>query len=86
MDGMRTLAWWATRIEFAIGIGVVLLVALRMFVLGEFAVAAGASDTIVFGPVPVALLLGPMVGLTWMIAIYRRRGEPEPPPWRFRDR
>ncbi len=88
MDGEPTPAWWPTRILLAIGIGAVLV---PVFLL----VATPTGSSPMFGPPPgfraavsfvtVAGYLGMLVGLAWMIRIFRGPRD-EPPPWRYRDR
>jgi hypothetical protein len=100
MKGDRTPAWWVTRIEFAIAIGTILPLGFWVFVPGGLNVGndpmfgSPMNESIRLGSpllrswpsVPIAALLGAMVGLAWMIRIYRSTLEPEPPPWRYRDR
>jgi hypothetical protein len=75
----RTPAWYWTRLELAIGVGLVLLVGLNLlfppvFVGGRAQECWGAAG-----------FLGMVVGLAWMIRIFRGPRD-EPPRWRYRRR
>ena len=82
MHGKRIRGWWLTRIELAIGIGVVLVAALLYVAQPGF---TGYSPPWWEGPLTWAAYVGMLVGLVWMIRIYRGPSD-EPPPWRYRDR
>ncbi len=91
MHGNRSPAWWPTRILLAIGIGAVLLIGLYLVALGG-PVVQGGNWSIELGPPhswgpvgAIAAFLVPLVGLVWMIRIYRSPLEGDPPPWRYRD-
>lgn len=79
MSGRRTPAWYWTRLELAIGIGLVLLAGL---VLLSTPVSMGEQAQEGWGAVG---FVGMLVGLTWMIRTFRGPRD-EPPPWRCRRR
>ena len=83
MDGNRTRAWYLTRIELAIGIGAILFAALLYVAKPGF---MGAPPTQWWeAPLFWAGFLVPLVGLAWMIRIFRGPRD-EPSRWRYRDR
>ena len=95
MKSERTWAWWATRIEFAIAIGAVLVAVLWLLVLGGVnSPTFTGNDPIRLGTlllpgwlsISIAALLAALFGVAWMIRIYRNLREPEPPSWRYRGR
>jgi len=74
------------RIEFAVAITVILVT--TVLFLDSLAPTFGSSEE--WKPVALLLLggigfLGMLVGLVWIIRIYRGPRD-EPPRWRFRDR
>jgi hypothetical protein len=85
--------WWPSRILLAIGI--VSVVVILLGVLASFGPPPGLGESwpVAFGPlsipsriaIPIAALAGAVVGLIWMIRIFRGPSD-EPPPWRYRDR
>jgi hypothetical protein len=79
----RTRGWYWTRIELAIGIGVVLLAAASYLL--EPAYMGGFGPHWLETPLTSAAYVGMLVGLVWMVRIYRGPRD-EPPPWRYRDR
>lgn len=88
-DG-STPAWWWSRLELAIGVALVLLIAFLGSLLAS--PCFGCSDTISLGPLQVqsGVLAGfvalavAVAGLVWMLRIVRGSRD-EPPPWRYRD-
>ena len=91
MKGKRTWRWWVTRLELAIGIGLVVLGLGLLFgvVLPSMSQVTFDSRPREWGPATLALLaagvLGLVAGLVWMVRIFRGPRD-EPPPWRYRDR
>jgi hypothetical protein len=79
MNGKRTRGWYLTRIELAIGIGAILLY------LAQPASMGAPPPQWSEAPLTVAGYLGMLVGLAWMIRIFRGPRD-EPPRWRYRDR
>jgi hypothetical protein len=85
MHDRRTRGWYLTRIELALGIGAVLF-ALWVATYDPMLIrplieprSVGLADLIV-----PAGLVAMLVGLAWMIRIFRGPRD-EPPPWRYRD-
>lgn len=78
MSGGRTGAWYWTRLELAIGVGAVALAAL-ILLLTPAQVHGHAAQELV----PAAGFVGLLVGLAWMIRIFRGPRD-EPRPWRSR--
>jgi hypothetical protein len=81
-SGTRNHGWYAARMLLAIGLGAVLLV-LGLFLFEP--AYMGTSRRMWQNPLVLAAFLGMVVGLVWMIRIFRGRRD-EPPPWRYRDR
>jgi hypothetical protein len=90
----RAPGWLPTRILLAIGIGSVVVIGFGLLV--QLGLPDGFSDPrppLSIGPlsVPFRVLLSiveivvPVVGLIWMIRIFRGPSD-EPPPWRYRAR
>jgi hypothetical protein len=82
MDDLPTRGWWLTRIELALGIGVVLSTSIMFVSLPTAMFGADATQEHL---VVLVGLLGMVAGLAWMIRIFRGSRD-EPPPWRYRDR
>lgn len=90
MNGRRTRAWWLVRLELALGIGTTLLVA-RLGYESAMVVRSGNPSVhplplpphvmVFFGGLAIAIL-----GLVWMVRIFRGPGNDPPPRWRYRDR
>jgi hypothetical protein len=95
MKGKRTRRWWVTRIELAVGIGLVVFMGFWFFVPGSpwgpcdgfgcTRLSPWLLPTRAETAVPLAAFLVAVIGLAWMIRIFRgpRDGSP---PWRYRDR
>ena len=89
MESERTLAWRWTRILLAVGIVSVVIIGLAPLL----APPPFQSEAIWVGPLliwsfpgmPIAALLIALVGLIWMIRIFREQGD-ELSRWRNRDR
>jgi hypothetical protein len=89
----RAPGWWPTRVLLAIGIGSVVAIGLGLII--PFGLPHGLSEAapVSLGPlsVPFAVVvaigefLAPVVGLIWMVRIFRGPRD-EPPPWRHRAR
>jgi hypothetical protein len=82
MHGRRTAGWYLTRLLLAIGIAAFLFAG-WLFLFEP--VTMGGGPRLSEQPVPLAGLVGIVVGLVWMIRIFRGPRD-EPPPWRYRDR
>ena len=89
MDGRRTEGWYVTRFVLGVAIGLILTGGwLAWYRINE--VCFGCDDPILLG-VPASLLIAlaallfAVVGLVWMIRIFRGPRD-EPPRWRYRDR
>ena len=78
----RTPAYWPTRIMLAVGIAAVLLAG--VMILSEPASMLDGSR-MVENPFVLAAFLVMVVGLVWMLRIFRGPRD-EPPAWRHRDR
>jgi ABC-type transporter Mla subunit MlaD len=78
----RTRAWYATRILLAIGIAAVLLAGAMLLLEPS---SMGGGPRMVENPFVLAGFLIAVLGLVWMIRIFRGPRD-EPPPWRYRDR
>jgi hypothetical protein len=83
----RTRAWRATRIEFAMGIGAVLFAAVNVqtFTRPIFGNPPMGDYLFVLTAVPYAGLLVALIGLGWMVRIYRDLRREPPSSWRYRD-
>ena len=88
MQYRRTIAWWWSRFELAIAIGVILAVVLDMLLspgpmiwIGN----PGGPHWVYLLPTAayVAALLLAAIGFVWMIRILRGPRD-DPPPWRYR--
>jgi hypothetical protein len=82
MDDMPTRGWWLTRIELALGIGLVLFATVVFVSLPTAMFGADATQQRV---VVLVGLLGMVAALAWMIRIFRGPRD-KPPRWRYRDR
>ena len=78
----RTPAYWTTRIMLAIGIAAVLFAGVAL--LMEPA-TMGGGRRMAENPFVLAAFLVMVVGLVWMVRIFRGPRD-EPPAWRHRDR
>jgi hypothetical protein len=78
----RTPAYWLTRIMLAVGIAVVLFAGQAILFEPVFMIH---RPRLVDDPLVLAGFLAMVVGLIWMIRIFRGPRD-EPPPWRYRDR
>ena len=92
MHAGRTQEWWLVRFELAVAVLLLVTIVLAGWHGWTNAPFSG-YDPITLGPlslpgrivvVTVALALA-VVGLIWMLRIFRPRQE-EPPRWRYRDR
>ena len=79
--GNRTRAWYQTRVLLAIGIGAVLTIGFVVWFSNDRVVLLGISLRLVL----LTALLSALIGLAWMIRIFRGSGD-EPRAWRYRDR
>jgi hypothetical protein len=79
---MRTHGWYATRNLLAIGIAAVLLAGALLLLEPSF---MGDRPRMVENPFVLAGFLIAVLGLVWMIRIFRGPRD-EPPRWRYRDR
>ena len=81
----RTPAWYQTRALLALGIGAV-LVPVVLFVLSPSMIGPCMDPPPLWHDlIPWAGFLGMLLGLAWMIRIFRGPRD-EPPRWRYRDR
>jgi hypothetical protein len=78
----RAPAYWPTRIMLAVGIAAVLLAAVTRLLEPA---TMGGRPLMVENQVVLAGFLAMVVGLVWMLRIFRRSRD-EPPTWRYRDR
>jgi hypothetical protein len=78
----RTPAYWPTRIMLAVGIAAVLLAGVTLLLEPSF---MGDRPRMVESPFVLAAFLIMVLGLVWMIRIFRGPRD-EPPDWRYRDR
>jgi hypothetical protein len=91
MQPTRTPAWLVVRLELMLGIGLTVVIGLWV-VLWTPSASFGGGDRIPIGPlempaslfVPIMALVMAVVGLIWMVRIFRGPRD-EPPPWRYRD-
>ncbi len=90
MNVNRTPAWWLSRFELAVAIGVV---AVSAFAVSQSSQPCfGCIEMVHVGPFRVSLdvataiaaLVIAVIGLIWMIRILRGLRD-EPPRWRYRD-
>ena len=81
MNGRRTVGWYVTRLELALGIVAFLLFGGLLL----FEPVSLSGSRLSEQPVALAGLVAMGVGLAWMIRIFRGPRD-EPPPWRYRDR
>ena len=86
MKSNRTQGWWLTRFELAVA--VLLIVTLVLVILSY---PPADEERLVLGPLVVtagtftlAALPGAVVGLIWMLRIFRGPRD-ELPRWRYRD-
>jgi hypothetical protein len=83
----RTDAWFWARMELGLGIGLVVLAGFTLVAAPTFV----STPTFTLegpgyeSPLVIAGCVGMVVGLVWMIRIFRGSHD-EPPPWRYRDR
>jgi hypothetical protein len=92
MRPKRTPAWWWVRLELLAGISLTVLIASQGLTWTQ-AVTFGPGHPITLGPFEMpASVLGAttalvmaVVGLTWMVRIFRGPTD-DPPPWRYRNR
>jgi hypothetical protein len=90
MHGKRTPAWHWSRLLLAVGIILVLLVAVGAWLAAQPMIG---RENVELGPilmptgrfVAIATLALAIIGLAWMIRILRGPRD-EPFPWRYRDR
>ncbi len=85
-----TFYWWATRIEFALGVASLLFAIWVVLAFPEDPFGDRPSLDIfglVIWPsvVPYVALLAMSIGLGWMIRIYRDLRRDPPASWRYRD-
>ena len=81
MHGRRTAGWYVTRLELALGIVAFLLFGGLLL----FEPVSLSGSRLSEQPVVLAVLVVIVVGLVWMIRIFRGPRD-EPPPWRYRNR
>ena len=81
-SGTRTHGWDAARILLAVGIAAVLLARVSLLCEPTF---MSDGPRMVENPFVLAAFLSMVVGLVWMIRIFRGPRD-EPPRWRYRDR
>jgi uncharacterized BrkB/YihY/UPF0761 family membrane protein len=91
MHGNRAPGWWPTRILLGIGLASVVVTGLCLLVVGDLGGSVN-GNWIQWEPLRVtqplmaiAVLIVAVVGLAWMIRVFRGQRD-EPPPWRHRDR
>jgi hypothetical protein len=77
----RTPAYWPTRIMLAVGIAAVLLAGVLLLLEPS----SMSGRRMVESPFVLAAFLTMVVGLVWMLRIFRGPRD-EPPDWRYRDR
>ncbi len=90
MNAMRTPAWWLSRFELAVAIGVVAVSALAVSQSGQ--PCFGCVEMVDIGPfwvapkvaTAMAALVIAVIGLIWMMRILRGPRD-EPPRWRYRN-
>jgi hypothetical protein len=86
MDAKHTRGWYLTRIELALAVGAPLLTGLLLFVAAPQGMGGFFGEPpLTAYLVPAVGVAGVLVGLAWMIRIYRGPRD-EPPRWRYRDR
>lgn len=78
----RTPAYWPTRIMLAIGIAAVLLAGVTLLIEAE--TMGGGGTRMLENPFVLAGFLAMVVGLVWMLRIFRGPRD-EPPDWRYRE-
>lgn len=78
----RTPAYWPTRIMLAVGIAAVVLTAVMLLMEPT---STGGRTRMVEHPLVLAAFLAMVVGLVWMLRIFRGSRD-EPPAWRYRGR
>ena len=85
MHGMehRTPAYWPTRIMLAVGIAAVLLAGVTLLMEPTF--IGGDGTRLVENPIVLAAFAVMVIGLVWMLRIFRGPRD-QPPDWRYRDR
>lgn len=90
MQSTRTPAWLVVRLELMLGIGLTVLIGLvawsSQFVIYHRGNPAGLGPlaSIIPFAVPITAFVMALVGLIWMVRIFRGPRD-EPPPWRYRD-
>jgi hypothetical protein len=93
MQSKRTQAWWWVRLELLAGICLTVLIGLRGLDWALETLEPTFGKPLPLGPLGLPLgvfgmitaLVIAVVGLIWMVRIFRGPGD-EPPPWRYRDR
>ena len=84
----RTDAWFWTRLELGLGIGLVVLAGFTLLTaptsvsMGTVTLERPGYES----PLLIAGCVGLVVGLVWMIRIFRGLRDEPPPPWRYRKR
>ena len=90
MQPTRTPAWLVVRLELMLGIGLTVLIGLvawsSPFVIDYRGNPAGLDPlaSIIPFAVPITAFGIAVMGLIWMVRIFRGPRD-EPPPWRYRD-
>ena len=88
MEGNQTRGWWLIRIELAFGIFAVLMAGWMIshadVCFGCF-VEGWPLPVPAYVLIPTLALLVAIVGVAWMLRIFRGPRD-APPPWRYRDR
>jgi hypothetical protein len=81
-------ARWLARAELLVGFASVLLFAFLFLAAPWFTGGAGPSESWILRQAPTALavvgIMGVVLGLVWMVRIYRADPEPSERYWRFR--
>lgn len=81
MHGKRTRAWWWSRLELAVAIGLIVLIVPAAWPLADGPYRAEMYWFVV----SIAAMVMALGGLIWMIRIFRGLRD-EPPPWRYKGR
>jgi len=88
MRGEKTWRYWVMRLELTAGVAVILVTWVTVLLppagVRHPMVEHASSPVLSWAPVAFAVMLT-IVGLVWMIRIFRGPRD-EPPPWRYRDR
>ncbi len=85
-----TFYWWATRIEFALGVASLLFAIWVVLAFPEAPFGDRPSlhifGVVIWGSVVSYVgLLAMLIGIGWMISIYRDLRSDSPTSWRYRD-